>query len=298
MSLVPADYFRYFPRASGREAWGLQITGAGFTRIPPRSFYPPARHPEDHRLDWRKGRVLDALQIVLITAGRGWLETRAVGKQTIVGGMAFLLLPNVWHRYRPDSRTGWSESWVELQGATADALLASGELSAKAVVARGMLETGLDEQLDIIHRHFREAHAGFDPELVGVALRALAIFQRGTTVRPRLSRTEKVVGEVERYFSEHAAEPLNIMDVARRHGVAYSHFRRVFLRKTGLTPWQYVVQLRLMRARKLLASTDATLEEIASLVGFSSSFHLSFAFKKLYGQPPSHWRASTLESSL
>jgi len=290
MPLSVADYFRYIPRTPGRDAWGLQITAAGFTRVPPGSPYPPARHPEDHRLEWSKGRVLDALQIVLITAGRGWLETRTGGKHRIGGGTAFLLLPGVWHRYRPDSGTGWTESWVEMLGPVVDALLASGDLSPRAVVARGVLAAGLDDQLALIHRHLREPSRGFEPELVGVALRALAICQRGTSARPFRTRTERIVGEVERYFSGHAAEPLNMRDIARKHGVAYSHFRRIFFRETGLTPWKYVMQLRLRRARRLLASTDATLEEIASLVGFSSSFHLSHAFKKFHGQSPSDWR--------
>jgi transcriptional regulator GlxA family with amidase domain len=48
--------------------------------------------------------------------------------------------------------------------------------------------------------------------------------------------------------------------------------------------------LRLSRAQRLLASSDATLEDIASRVGFSSAFHLSSAFKKAFRVSPQTWR--------
>jgi len=66
--------------------------------------------------------------------------------------------------------------------------------------------------------------------------------------------------------------------------------RRAFRAQTGFAPWQYVMHLRLTRARRLLASSDAKLDEVAARVGFSSGFHLSFAFKRAFGQSPDTWR--------
>ena len=78
--------------------------------------------------------------------------------------------------------------------------------------------------------------------------------------------------------------------LARRLGVAYSHFRRAFKQHTGYAPWQYVLSLRLAHARRALASTDCTLDEIAARLGFSSAFHFSAAFKRACGVAPSDWR--------
>ncbi len=284
------DYFRYLPATPELARWGLGVTAGGRTDIPPGASYPPALHPQDHQLDWQHGRVLDALQIVLISAGGGWLETRATGKRRITAGMAFLLLPQSWHRYRPDPKTGWTESWIEVQGPVVDGLLKSNTFPPGAVLRPGAIDAGLEETLDAIHRLIRHGAGVFQPELAAAALQALALCERIAQSRARPSRIQQAVAEAERHLNEHHAEPVNVEELARKLGVAYSHFRRAFRAQTGHAPWQYVIHLRLTRARRLLASSDATLDDIASRVGFSSGFHLSAAFKQAYGEAPDNWR--------
>ena len=92
------------------------------------------------------------------------------------------------------------------------------------------------------------------------------------------------------YLAEYHAEALDMREVASRLGVSYSSFPRSFVRETGLSPWQYVMRLRIERARRLLSSGDAKLEDIALRIGFSSAFHLSTAFRQAEGIAPSVWR--------
>ncbi len=290
MTLSGADYFRYLPATQELRRWGLGVIAAGSARVSAGSAYPLANHPRDHDFDWKHGRVLDALQIVLVSEGGGWLETRATGKLRIEAGTAFLLLPKTWHRYRPDLRSGWSESWVELDGPVVGQVLSAQVFSPKAVLFKRAIDIGMEEALETIHRLVRKESIGFQPELSAAALNLLAlcagIVQRGTPP----SRIRRAVKEAELYLAEHHAEPVDIEALAVRLGVAYSHFRRMFRTQTGFSPWQFVLHVRLTRARKLLSSGDATLDNIAERVGFSSGFHLSTAFKRAYGQSPDQWR--------
>ncbi|MBC7366425.1 MAG: helix-turn-helix transcriptional regulator [Undibacterium sp.] len=100
----------------------------------------------------------------------------------------------------------------------------------------------------------------------------------------------RAVLATERYFAEHHAKLVNVEALARRLGVAYSHFRRAFLAHTGFPAWKYVVHLRLTQARRFLVGSDATLDDIAARLGFSSGFHFSAAFKQRYGVYPARWR--------
>ena len=284
------DYFRYFAPAPELPAWGLALSAAGYTRILRHSAYPPSPHPSDHQFSWAHGRVLEALQIVLITAGRGQLELRGAKPRGVEAGMAFVLLPKVWHRYRPDPETGWTESWLEAQGPVVDGLLAKGVFANGDVLRVGALAAGLDVALESVHALARLAGPGFDPELAARTFGVLAAWARAGESQLEPTRVRRAVLAAERYLAEHHAEPVNVEALARRLGVAYSHFRRAFLAHTGFSPWKYVVHLRLTHSRRLLAGSDATLDDLAARLGFSSGFHFSAAFKQAYGVSPDRWR--------
>ena len=298
MSLQLPDYHRYLALSPGMRRWGVGVTGAGVARIAPSAPYPPTGHPPDHFLDWAHGRVLDRLQIVLITAGAGWLETHAAGRCRVGAGMAFLLLPTLWHRYRPDPRTGWHEHWIELTGPTVDELLRAGTFSAASVLRAGTASSGLDEAFDGIHRQVLHGTSDAEPDLAALAMRVLAVCARTAPGRAPLSKLQRAVRRGEEHLARHHAEPVNVEALAASLGVGYSHFRRAFRAQTGFAPWQYVLHLRLTRARRLLASGDDTLDAVAARVGFSSGFHLSLAFKKAYGESPSRWKQAALRPPL
>jgi len=283
------NYFKYFPIHPDIERWGIGVTACGVTRIPAGSPYPPAPHPSDHHFDWNSGRVLNCLQIVLIPVGQGILEMRQGVKIPIGPGRAFALLPGVWHRYRPDNATGWDESWVELRGPVVDNIVGT-YITETTAVRQNALSSGLNAALDAIHNRARNAPPSFDPELSALGLGVLAAWMGASQQSPAQSHITRAVIEAERHFFEHHTEPINVSQLTKRLGIAYSYFRREFKTRTGYSPWQYVLYLRLSRAQRLLASSDATLEDIASRVGFSSAFHLSSAFKKAFRVSPQTWR--------
>lgn len=234
--------------------------------------------------------MLEALQVVLITRGRGWLETRALGRKRIEAGTAFVLVPKIWHRYRPDLEVGWEESWIEVQGPVVNKLLRNGGFLPAAAIRPVGAAAGIETALEAVHALARRAGPGFDPALAAGAFGVLAAWEKSRQVPAVRSRMLRALTEAERHFAEHLDEPVNVEALARRLGVAYSHFRRAFKAHTGFAPWQYVLQLRLSQVRRLLVSSEMTLDDAAARLGFSSAFHLSAAFKQAYGIAPDRWR--------
>jgi AraC-like DNA-binding protein len=296
MSIMPLKqaYTRYLPPTAGPIVWGLQVNAAGYAVIPPNTRYPQVEfHPKDHWFDWTRGRTLDCLQVVFIPAGSGWLETSTQGIRRVRAGMAFMLLPGEWHRYRPDAATGWVESWVELTGPVMSTLLQAGVFRADKPLLRGALDAGLAEAMDELHRHLFRGLAATAPELSALGLRVLAACAKASEPRSRpVALMAQKIAKAEQELRVRFAEPVNMEQLARRLGIAYSHFRREFQVRTGLAPWRYVSYLRMQHARRLLTNRDLKLDTVAEAVGFASGSQFSHAFKRAYGQSPAHWRAA------
>lgn len=108
-------------------------------------------------------------------------------------------------------------------------------------------------------------------------------------LRQHSTLTQKVIGSegglarqklqlVTDYINDHLNADLRLTDIAALVSLSSSQFTRLFKQSMGVTPYQYVIQCRVERARLLLLR-GLTIGEIAILVGFSDQSHLTYHFK-------------------
>jgi AraC family transcriptional regulator len=83
---------------------------------------------------------------------------------------------------------------------------------------------------------------------------------------------------------------LSLSTLAAETGYSRRHFLRMFEDATGYTPHQYLLQLRIKRAKELLKKTLMPLIDIAAHSGFSSQSHMSQSFRKYYDATPGQIR--------
>jgi len=83
---------------------------------------------------------------------------------------------------------------------------------------------------------------------------------------------------------------VSVADVAQACAMSRSHFIRAFRETTGLTPYQWLVQQRMARARELLKENRLALAEVALACGFADQSHFTRVFTRLSGVPPGRWR--------
>ncbi|MFH0241978.1 helix-turn-helix transcriptional regulator [Streptomyces sp. HK10] len=86
------------------------------------------------------------------------------------------------------------------------------------------------------------------------------------------------------------SEPLSIDDMARFAMYSKFHFSREFQRITGISPRRFLSALRIQEAKRLLLTTDMTVTEISSTVGYSSVGTFSSRFANSVGLSPSAYR--------
>jgi AraC-like DNA-binding protein len=86
-------------------------------------------------------------------------------------------------------------------------------------------------------------------------------------------------------------DPLGVDDMAAAAGLSRAHFSREFRRAFGESPHSYLLTRRLERAAALLRGTDHSVAEICLDVGLQSVGSFTSSFTRIYGCPPTAYRA-------
>ena len=90
------------------------------------------------------------------------------------------------------------------------------------------------------------------------------------------------------------AEPLDLDALAREADYSRYHFARTFAQAYGETPRAYLTRRRVERAKTLLRTANLSVTEVCFLVGFASLGSFSALFRRLVGQSPSAYLATSL----
>lgn len=137
-----------------------------------------------------------------------------------------------------------------------------------------------------------------DKEDSGSFFHALRIYLAAQGKSPRYLRTSglearepETVSKAKAYMEAHFQDPdLSVQDVARIVGISYGRLGVLFRENVGCTINDYLTELRIREAKRLLCSGDYKIYEVAERVGYRSSQYFSYAFHQKTGQSPNHYR--------
>ena len=99
----------------------------------------------------------------------------------------------------------------------------------------------------------------------------------------RLSQVKRAIGRIRARFDE----PFRVEEIAADAGLSVSAFHRHFRAVTAMSPIQYQKQVRLLEARRLLASGSGNATSTAFAVGYESASQFSREYARAFGAPPS-----------
>jgi len=105
-------------------------------------------------------------------------------------------------------------------------------------------------------------------------------------------KTPSVISDAKLYMSQNFTNAnLMLQDVAKAVNMSNSRFSTVFSQQTGQTFTEYLIYLRLSKAKELLKTTGIKSSQIARDVGYNDAHYFSYIFKKNIGLTPSDYRS-------
>jgi AraC family transcriptional regulator len=168
--------------------------------------------------------------------------------------------------------------------------------SGKPVFRVGVRDTGIQRILDLLIQEL-QADAPTGRLYVGSLAFALATryllcgIECEATPKSQVSPLpQRILNRVREKIEGSLDTDISLEVLAEESGYSRAHFLRMFREATGMTPHQYVLDVRLRHAQEWLRKKNAALIDIAAVCGFSSQSHMTSVFRKRLGVTPGEFR--------
>ncbi|MBK3619990.1 helix-turn-helix transcriptional regulator, partial [Streptomyces sp. MBT98] len=194
------------------------------------------------------------------------------------------LTPGTPHHYGADPGTGWDESFVDFTGPATATYTELGYIEPERPLVP-LADTAAPRAA--VGRIVRAARRG-NPLLeveTGAAVHELLV---------SLRRARADIGPdgdpVLQALARDAYQPLTVAQHASRHGMTPAELRTAVRRGAGCSPKDYLLGIRLGRAKELLAATDLPVAAVARRVGYDDPAYFSRLFARRVGTAPVRFR--------
>ncbi len=136
-------------------------------------------------------------------------------------------------------------------------------------------------------------HEGFGFRRI-IAAKTIEILARVQTLAQgetlRSPHNERLMRECCCLLNDAPEQKFDFNQYAADNGTSYTSFRRLFKQHTGLSPNQYLLEIRIRKAQSLLTNTALSVQRISEETGFESTFYFSRFFKRRVGLSPLNYR--------
>lgn len=116
-----------------------------------------------------------------------------------------------------------------------------------------------------------------------------------TAEHPTSVAVNSIARDAYEFVNENYTGDCSLCRIAEALNISPNYLHTVFVKHIGITPFEYVTQKRIEKAKKLIMAGEKTMLEIAMEIGFCSQSHFNKVFKEKTGQTPVEYRNTLLE---
>lgn len=248
-------------------------------------YFPDALYHYRERLEGSSQNIL-----IYCTNGEGWVDVN--GQKYTVRKEQLIVIPsNIPHRYSSSINNPWSIYWIHFTGDKA-------EYYFKDALKKGaILDISIDKHpllIDLFVQMYCLLDKGYflnnmihASNVLGHFL-SVIFFMDSNELRElnSLSYIERCIN----YMNNNIGSNITLDQLAHEVSLTKNYLVFLFREKTGYTPIDFMIRLKIQRACQLLDLTELQISEIASALGYNDPLYFSRIFKKITGETPSSYR--------
>lgn len=208
-------------------------------------------------------------------------------------GQGFMIFPGQITTYWADSNYPWEYVWVEFDGIYAPEIAKQAGLTIASPVYRSsdktltvsMKETMLELAKKSNETPFYKISLLY--QFADLLIRSSARAENWNTSG---SMSDYYLQTAFSYIEHNFMNPISVESIAKQCNIHRNRLLKIFKTNLGKSPQEYLITYRMSKATQLLTTTNLSINEIGSAVGYPNQLHFSRAFKKTYGIPPRQYR--------
>ena len=228
--------------------------------------------------------VRDHYLVHYVLGGCGVFRWRGV-EHRLAAGAGFTIFPNDYADYEADHEDPWHYCWVGFHGAAVAHDLETVGVTGHSPVFSYDRDSGLRDCVLECAAALHEP-AGRDFALRSLGYRLFHLLARQQAPRPANARAAYVAAAIA-FLNRNFSHQLSIAEVASYVGIDRRYLAGIFRDATGTSPQEYLLQLRIAKARELLHATDLSVAAIAQSVGYTDALYFSRLYHRKTGAAPS-----------
>lgn len=239
------------------------------------------------RESWGPG-IKTQYKLHFVHSGKGHLKA-GEKEYTITEGQLFACYPNEIVYYWADADEPWRYSWVAFDGLNSEFYFERAGFSKSALVIdcpnREIIETAFNEILAV-----KKSDANKDLNYLGYLYLILASIVDRTSGSTSSNNTKDYIRDAVAFIKKNYSQAISVTDISADLSLDRKYFSKIFKKALQMSPHEYLINYRLARACELMETTDLTIAEIASTVGYDNQFSFSRVFKKYKKVSPSEYK--------
>lgn len=223
-----------------------------------------------------------------VISGKGFLIVEGV-RHPVSAGDIFMIMKDDTVYYKADNEDPLEYRWIGFSGVKAPAILQKTCFSTENPVCHNMDKDGFTENaLAYINHTIKKPNAS-ELETMG----KLYLFLDGLLQRCPNTETDIVTSAKQdyvqhciRYMHDNYSEDCQINTIAKKLGLSRAYLFKLFKKYVGVSPSEYLQELRMHHANSLIEKNIYSLEEVAQMVGYNSSAYFSKVYRSYYKVSP------------